>query len=65
MFTSTRPASVKMSTHELSLLWAWVQGCCLSLYGEGRGQEEAKRVPMNAGVALWRWRMATTPEGWS
>ncbi len=63
--TSSRPTPVRMSTNELSLMWAWVQGCCCSLYGEERGREEAKRVPMRVGVALWRRQSVLTPDGWS
>jgi len=54
-----------MRPSEVSLMWAWVQGCCCSLYGEERGREEAKRVPMKVGLALWQRQVGLTPEGWS
>lgn len=63
--TSSRPVPVKMRPNELSLMWAWVQGCCASVYGEERGREEAKRVPMRVGVALWQRQVRLMPEGWA
>jgi len=63
--TSPRPPTAKMRPSEVSLMWAWVQGCCCSVYGEERGREEAKRVPMKVGLALWQRQVGLTPEGWS
>lgn len=63
--TSPRPTPVNMRPQDLALMWAWVQGCCASVYGEERGREEAKRVPMRVGVVLWRRQLGRTPEGWT
>jgi hypothetical protein len=62
---STPYSPVRMSMDELHLMWAWVQGCCVSLYGDERGREEAKRVPVRVSIALWQRQLVFSPEGWS
>lgn len=63
--TSSRPVPVKLRPNETTLMWAWVQGCCASIYGEERGQEVAKRVTLKVSVPLWRRQLGRTPEGWT
>jgi hypothetical protein len=51
-----------MSLLDLRLAWAYVESCCIALYGEERGREEAKKVPLRVGAALWLRVRDATPQ---
>jgi hypothetical protein len=51
-----------MSLLDLRLAWAYVEACCIALYGEERGREEAKKVPLRVGMALWLRVKEATPQ---
>ena len=56
------PAPTSMSLLDLRLAWAYVEACCIALYGEERGREEAKKVPLRVGMALWLRVKEATPQ---
>ena len=56
------PALPLMSLLDLRHAWAYVEACCIALYGEERGREEAKKVPLRVGMALWLRVRDATPE---
>ncbi len=58
----TPPALPLMSLLDLRLAWAYVEACCIALYGEERGREEAKKVPMRVGMALWLRARDSNPQ---
>jgi hypothetical protein len=47
---------------ELALMWAWVEGCCVSAFGEGAGRERAKHMPLKAGLLLWKRQLSLAPD---
>jgi hypothetical protein len=47
---------------ELALMWAWVEGCCVSAFGEGPGRERAKYMPLKAGLLLWKRQLSLAPD---
>lgn len=58
----TNTAPVRMTVKELHQAWEWVEACCVSLYGETRGKDEARKVPLRVGLALWKWYAARNVE---
>ena len=59
---STPPSLPRMSLLDLRLAWAYVEACCIALYGDERGREEAKKVPLRVGMALWLRVKEATPQ---
>lgn len=59
---TVRQNNRRTTTDELALMWAWLEGCCTSLYGEVQGKTLAKRVSLKVGTMLWRGQLARTPD---